>query len=181
MDVAVKKWTWEDIKDFPESAGRTEIVDGELIVSPVASAKHQRVSTLLGARIAPFVVGRDLGEFFSCPVHLILDEHVNYEPDLSFFAKGRLRDLRVAAIHGAPDLILEVISKSNRQHDTETKFLDYERYGVREYWLVDRYARWIEVWYLERGKYRLLGRFGAGERVVTRVLEGLELDPAQVF
>ena len=181
MGVAVKKWTWEDIKDFPESAGRTEIVDGELIVSPVASAKHQRVSTLLGAHITPFVVGRDLGEFFSSPVHLILDEHVNYEPDLSFFAKGKLEDLDTAAVRVVPDLVIEILSKSNRSHDTETKFLDYERYGVKEYWLVDRYAKWIEVWYLEGGKYRLLGRFGPGQQVVTRVLEGLELDPAQVF
>ena len=34
MPTAVHKLSWEDIKDLPETAGRTEIVDGELIVSP---------------------------------------------------------------------------------------------------------------------------------------------------
>ena len=165
MSVAVKKLTWEDIQDFPEYHGRTEIVDGQLVMSPLPAPLHQLISQRLGEAIAPFVQSRDLGVFFSLPVHVILDEHVHYEPDLSFLAKGRLRDLRVAAIHGAPDLILEVISESNRKHDTVTKFQDYERYGVREYWLVDPAARVIEVWHREGGKYGSLGRFGAGERV----------------
>ncbi len=34
MSVAAKKLTWDDIKDWPEDAGRTEIVDGELVISP---------------------------------------------------------------------------------------------------------------------------------------------------
>ena len=33
MSVAAKKLTWDDIKDWPEDAGRTEIVDGELVMS----------------------------------------------------------------------------------------------------------------------------------------------------
>jgi hypothetical protein len=39
----------------------------------------------------------------------------------------------------------------------------------------------MEVWSLESGKYVSLGRFTQGQRVVTRVLDGIELDPAQVF
>jgi Uma2 family endonuclease len=131
MDVAVKKWTWEDIKGWPEYHGRTEIVDGELIVSPVASVKHQKTCKRLGRAIDPFVVGRGLGEFFDRPVHIILAEHVNYEPDCSFFARGREPEAD-AAYDGAPDLIIEVLSRSNREHDTVIKFRDYEHYGVRE-------------------------------------------------
>lgn len=181
MDVAVKKLTWEDIKDYPEYHGRTEIVDGELVVSPVPSRKHQWSCQNLALVVVPFLRSRDLGRFYSLPVHVILDDHVNYEPDCCFIAKGRLQDEESAAYEGPPDLIVEVISASNRRPDTETKFRHYERYGVREYWLVDRYAKWIEVWFLEGGKYWSLGRFTPGQRVVTRVLEGLELDPAQVL
>jgi len=180
MGVAAKKLTWEDIKDWPEHHGRTEIVDGHLVMSPVASPDHQWACSNLGALVLPFVRERDLGYFFSSPIHVILDEHVHYEPDLSFVAKGRMADRR-APFRGAPDLVIEVLSPSNREHDTITKFRDYERYGVREYWLVDVDARWIEVWFLEAAKYRSLGRFAPGQRVVTRVLNGLDLDPAQVF
>jgi Uma2 family endonuclease len=122
-----------------------------------------------------------LGEFYCLPVHIILDEHLNYEPDACFIAKPRLGDLDESVFEGAPDLVVEVLSPCNRDHDTKTKFRDYERYGVREYGLLDPEARWIEVWHLEAGEYRLLGRFGPGQRVVTRVLAGLDLDPARVF
>jgi len=53
MDVAFRKLSWEDIKDYPEYHGRTEIVDGELFVSPVPSRKHQWTSQKLGAAIGP--------------------------------------------------------------------------------------------------------------------------------
>ena len=60
MSVVAKKLTWNDIKDFPESHGRTEIVDGELVISPTPGLSHQRICTLLGANISPFVAEHDL-------------------------------------------------------------------------------------------------------------------------
>ena len=36
-------------------------------------------------------------------------------------------------IEGPPDLIIEVISESNRTHDTVVKYSDYELHGVGEY------------------------------------------------
>ncbi|MBI3697440.1 MAG: Uma2 family endonuclease [Acidobacteria bacterium] len=181
MSTAVKKLTWDDIKDWPESHGRTEIVDGELIMSPVPGGPHQRACTRLGMRIGPFIDKRKLGEFFSSPMHVILAKHVEYEPDLCFIVRKRLRILTGPTIDGPPDLIIEVISESNRKHDTVTKFRDYERHGVREYWLADPEARTIQVFLLEHGRYQSLGTFGPGTPVTTRVLEGLALDPADIF
>ena len=55
MGIAVKRLSWEDIKDLPESAGRTEIVDGELVVSPTPASRHQRICTLLGLSLGGLV------------------------------------------------------------------------------------------------------------------------------
>jgi Uma2 family endonuclease len=181
MSVAVKKLTWDDIKDWPESPGRTELVDGRLVMSPVPSMKHQRISDRLSWKLGPFVQRRDLGWFYGHPIHIVLDEHVHYEPDLCFIRKGRVVDPDGVKFHGPPDLIIEVISESNREHDTVTKFGDYARYGVREYWLADPATNEIQVWALESGQYAAVGTFGRGQRVTSRVLDGLKLDPAQVF
>ena len=182
MSVMVKKLTWDDIKDWPEHHGRTEIVDGELVMSPVPLRRHQKICMRLGARIEAFVEQTDLGEFYSLPVHVILAEDVNYEPDLCFIAKNRLHLLQdPASVDGPPDLIIEVISESNRTHDTVVKFRDYERYGVREYWIVDPREEHIRVYFLDGGKYASLGVFGRGDRVQSRVLAGLDLDPAGIF
>lgn len=179
-EEVAKKLTWEDIKDLPEE-GKTELVEGKLVMSPTAGYPHQRIGTKLTLAIGPFVVGNDLGEFLGRDVHVIFDEHNHFEPDLCFIAKDRLGIIQGPTLNGPPDLIIEIISESNRRHDTQLKFGYYERYGVREYWLVDPHEESIAVYVLSAGRYELLGEFRAGEIVQTRVLAGLELDPARVF
>lgn len=181
MSVAVRNLTWDDLKDLPEDAGRTEIVDGDLVVSPTPSYYHQRIATALTAAIYPFVKQKALGEFFGSAVHIVLAEHVNFEPDLCFLATQNLHRLQSPVIAWPPDLVIEIISEGNRTHDTVVKFQNYERYGVAEYWVVDPRDQRINVWSLRQGGYVSLGAFGPGERLQTRVLTGLELDPAEIF
>ena len=181
MSVAAAKLTWHDIKDLPEDAGRTEIVNGELVLSPTPASRHQRICTLLGAEIVPFIRKRDLGWMFASPMHTILAVHVHYEPDLCFIRKNRLSIVKEKFIDGPPDLAIEVISESNRTHDTVVKFNDYARYGIEEYWLVDPREEEISSWFLSGGKYELLGRARRGERVTTRVFEELDLNPDDVL
>lgn len=118
---------------------------------------------------------------FSSPVHVILDEHVHYEPDLCFVAGNRLAIIEESFISGAPDLIIEVISESNRSHDTVVKFNDYQRYGVKEYWLVDPRENHIRVFTLDGSAYQTLGVFAPGDRLQSRIFTGIELDPASVL
>ena len=182
MSTTVRRLRWEDIKDLPESgASRTELVDGELVVSPTASSRHQRICTQLGLEIGLFLRTHKLGDLFSSPVHVVLDEHVHYEPDLCFVANGRRGLIGENYISGPPDLIVEVISESNRSHDTVVKFNDYQRYGVREYWLVDPRENYIRVFTLEGSTYQALGIFAPGDRVRSLIFAGLDLDPASVL
>ena len=78
-------------------------------------------------------------------------------------------------------MAIEVISESNRTHDTVVKFNDYARYGVEEYWLVDPREEEISTWTLSGGTYELMGRARRVDRVASRVLDGLDLDPANVL
>jgi Uma2 family endonuclease len=135
----------------------------------------------LGIELASFVTSRRLGEFFSHPVHVILDEHVHYEPDLCFVAKERVGIIEELYINGPPDLAIEVISESNRSHDTVVKFNDYQRYGVKEYWLVDPRENHIRVFALVESAYELVGVHIPGDRVQSRILAGLSLDPASIL
>lgn len=98
-----------------------------------------------------------------------------------FYAKERKLEAEGAYVEGPPDLVIEVISESNRSHDTVVKYRDYERYGVREYWLVDPREQHIRVYGWEGGRFVLSGVFGPGDKVSTRIFEGLSLDPAGIF
>ena len=182
MSVTVRRLTWDDIKDLPESgARRTELVDGELVVSPAASIRHQDICGRLADHLGRFVKQQRLGRLFSHPVHVILDEHVHYEPDLCFVRGDRAGIIEELYINGPPDLAIEVISESNRSHDTVVKFNDYQRYGVKEYWLVDPRENHIRVFTLEESAYQLLAVFAPGDRVQSRMFAGLELDPASIL
>lgn len=181
MPVDLKKLTWSDIEGLPETHGRTELADGELVVTPIPSRNHQRICARLGRAVQDFVDSSGLGEFFMHPVHVVLSEHVHYEPDLCLIGKGRDTDPDGVCYEGIPDLIIEVISESNRSHDTVVKFRDYERFGVGEYWLVDPRDKHIRIFVLEGGRYQPLGVFTAGENIRSRTLRGFQLDPATIF
>lgn len=58
-------------------------------------------------------------------------------------------------IHGAPDLIVEVLLPSTAKNDRGYKKDLYEQSGVKEYWIVDPAMRSIEAYLLEDGKYSL--------------------------
>ena len=181
MSVAAKKLTWDDIKDWPESAGRTEIVDGELVTAPCPAVRHQIICSHLGYELFTFVMNRGLGHIFTNAIHVIFDDHFQYEPDMCFIRQSRGEIIGERYISGPPDLIVEVISESNRTHDTVVKFGDYAKYGVCEYWLVDPREETISTWILDGDSYVLLDRSGRGDAVVSRVLPGLSLDPGTVF
>ncbi len=68
--------------------------------------------------------------------------------------------IRPDGIHGAPDLVVEVLSPSTAKHDRGYKKDLYERSGVRDYWIVEPNMRSIEVYLLSDGRYRLDGYYG---------------------
>ena len=58
-------------------------------------------------------------------------------------------------IHGAPDLVVEVLSPSTMMHDRGPKMRHYAAAGVREYWLVQPMEKTIEVYLNHDGTFEL--------------------------
>ena len=75
----------------------------------------------------------------------------------------------------------EVTSPGSRRRDRIDKRDLYEQHGVREYWLIDPEAGTVEVLHLESGSYRLIGRWHAGERASSRLLQGFEVPVSALF
>jgi Uma2 family endonuclease len=82
-------------------------------------------------------------------------------------------------VYGAPDLAVEIISPSSRQYDSVEKLVNYGRYGVQEYWLVDPIAREVTLYGNVRGQ---LVAIPAQDGVLrSRLLPGFWLRTAWVF
>ena len=181
MSVAARPLTWDDVKDWPEDPRRRfELVHGEIVMSPSANASLAWICSDLQFELTKFVKERALGVIFGSPIDVILAPDLVYVPDLCFVSQGRIEIIR-DQIQGAPDLMIEVISESNRTHDTVVKFRDYAEHGAREYWLVDPREREISTWRGVDRRFELIERASPGGRVGTEVLAGLELDPALLF
>ena len=179
--VAARAYTWDDIKDWPETAERTEIVHGDLIVSPTPSDPHAGANNELGRVLSTYVKENNLGRMYIAPRDIVLAPDVVYEPDLCFVHRDRVNIIELSNIAGPPDLVVEIISESNRSHDTVVKFADYARYGVKEYWLVDLRESTVSTYELVASEYQLLKHATGDDPLVTRVFRGLDLRAAAVF
>jgi Uma2 family endonuclease len=83
-------------------------------------------------------------------------------------------------VKGAPDMIIEILSSSNRRHDTVTKLRLYRQAGVREYWIVDPVIKTVQAYILENGKYIVSG-YSDGDIIPVHVLDGCEINAADIF
>lgn len=79
------------------------------------------------------------------------------------------------------DLVVEVISPSNRAHDIDIKRAEYAAAGIPEYWLIDPDEKDVTVRVLRGGKYTALGEFGPGQIASSGLLDGFVIDVAELF
>jgi len=175
-------WTYQDYLDLPDDGYRYEIIGGELYMSPAPSPQHQRILAELLFALQLFVKTHKLGAVLPAPCDVLLEAGgTPVEPDILFIAQERSHIITLKNIQGPPDLIIEILSSSNPEHDRERKFKLYQDSGVAEYWLVDPEARAIEVFVLDQGQYQLLGRFESGQRAISKGLAGFEVGVNEVM
>lgn len=176
------RYTYEDYRQLPDDGKRYEVLDGELVVSPAPSPRHQRVLTRLAYYLHGHVqVERRRGEVFVAPLDVILANDSVVQPDLLFVAEERRGALSARGLEGSPDLAIELLSPSTRLRDRTRKRELYARYGVRELWLVDPDQSTLEVLELAKGELAPARAFTAQDTLTSRVLPDLRLDLAAVF
>lgn len=176
-------WTYEDYRQLPEDGWRYEVIGGVLHMTPAPSPNHQLILRNLSLALGAFLKDTHLGEFIFSPIDVLLpnDLATPVQPDLIFLRKNRLDLIKREGIHGAPDLVAEILSPSNWIVDRREKFRLYSQAGVEEYWILDPEARTLEVFVLRGSSYELLGSFGSGEAARSEVLQGFEPSVDEIF
>jgi len=114
-----------------------EVVENTLYMATSRSLIHQKLSGELCRIIANHVVENDLGELNAAPMDVYLDDTNAYQPDIVFVLKENEEILHQEGIVGTPDLIIEILSPRNKNHDLVKKKAVYEKCGVKEFFAVD--------------------------------------------
>jgi Uma2 family endonuclease len=176
-----RKLTYEDYVLIPEDGQRHEILDGEHYVTPSPFVRHQLISSNLHSLLGPFIRGRRLGTLLAAPMDVLLAPHDIAQPDLLFISNERAGIIAEKNVQGAPDLVIEILSKSTRRRDERLKPERYGRCGVLEYWIVDPNRKGTKVYRCEGGRLSLVAELSAEDVLTTPLLPGLEIPLAEIF
>lgn len=153
------KTIMEVYKMLPEGT-LAEIINGSIHRSPAPTPQHQTITREITFAILNYLKLNNIGgQILFAPCDVFLDEHLNaVQPDIIFISPEKESIIKKDAIHGIPDVIIEVLSPGNSNHDLITKRGLYERFGVREYWIVTPETKETLGFELKDGTYKEFGR-----------------------
>lgn len=173
------KWqyTVADFEVLPEWV-RAELIDGEIFVKMTSPLTiHQDILAGLFFQIEAYLQkkqGKCHVYFAPFGVRPKKDIYNYVEPDITLICDDE--KMKERGCHGAPDLVIEVVSPSNRKHDYVRKLALYHEAGVREYWIVDPKHEQVTVYDWEKSNSPTLYPFS--ERIKVGVYDDLYLDLA---
>ena len=147
MATQEKLMTAEELLLLPDDDMRYELVRGELIKMPPAGARHEGIAAQVMLRVGPFVATRGLGRVFGSPgFRLERNPDTVRAPDFAFVSTDRLPEGGIpdGYLDFAPDLVVEVISPSDRAGDVQEKIGEWLAAGARLLWAF--YPKTRSVW-----------------------------------
>lgn len=154
---APPRLTYEEFLQWDGENQHVEWVDGEVIEMSPVSKDHVFIVRFLVSLFQLFIESReDRGQICFDPFQMKTGPNLpGRAPDLLYVAPENLHRLKPTYLDGPADLVVEVVSPDDPRRDRVEKFREYERGGVREYWLIDPQKR-EAIFYLlgEEGRYR---------------------------
>ncbi|MFN8375217.1 MAG: Uma2 family endonuclease [Anaerolineae bacterium] len=160
VDATRIRMTAQEFFELPETNTPTELLEGDIIVSPSPVPLHQRIIGLIYTLLTKLIPN---GEVFFAPIDVYFDEDNVPQPDVVWVAAESKCIVGEKRLIGPPDLIVEVFSPGTVRTDKKKKFRLYQKYGVREYWMVDPVEQYVEVWQHDGEKFIPAGVFEIGD------------------
>ena len=175
-----KKYTLDDYYALPDEQ-RVELIDGVFYDMGVPSTYHQIIGMELGFRLKSFIKekgGSCIPLASPVDVQLDCDNKTMVQPDVLVLCDRS--KLIKRCIYGAPDFIIEVLSKSTKRKDSTIKLSKYIQAGVREFWLVDIEKERVLVYFFESDDYPTI--YGRDDEIPVGIFDGeLKIPMAEVF
>src|SRR5262249_18941471 len=149
---------------------RAELLDGVMYVHSPASMEHDDQGNFIRTLMRLYARHRRLGKVYGPDSLVRLRTGRKLAPDAYFVAKARLPRAKQKVFPGSPDLVVEILSPSNRDFDLEDKRPAYQAAGVSEIWIIDPDQQELSI---DRKTVRRYGTVveSSGE-ITSRVLSG---------
>lgn len=172
------KWTFEE---------QVELIKGKIFkMSPAPKRVHQKISIDIASKLYNYLKGKPC-QVYDAPFDVRLpvkskkndDITTVVQPDICVICDpSKLDD---AGCIGAPDIIIEILSKGNNKKELQNKYEVYEESGVKEYWVVSPDEQTLLIYTLVDNQYRASRLFTRGDEIKTPILPGFVLALDDVF
>ncbi len=181
-----KRYTYADYYSWWDD-NRRELYDGFVKLIPPVNTYHQKIS---GALLMSFFELQKNGcQVYMAPFDVRFPENGKKEdiniynvvqPDMSVFCSNDKIDERGGI--GAPDFVIEISSRNTRKKDETDKFLLYEKFGVKEYWIANPTDQNIRVFLLNTdNKFVLQETYVEGESLSPSMFPDLVIEINDIF
>lgn len=177
-----KLLTYDDyVALTPPDSGNYELHHGKLVYMASPTPDHQDVVTELCARMRLFASSRKLGKVFAAPLDVVFTPTDILQPDILFIATEHLHIIGDKKIEGAPDLVVEVLSDSNKPREQRYKKEIYETHGVREYWMINPEKDSVTIFVNTSGELVAAGVFKKNDVVSSEILPGFSIRVSEIL
>lgn len=164
---------------------RYEVIDGYIFyMSPFPSVKHQRISVKISTEFDNYLRKKDCDVIPEIDVSLEGADDTTkmkewFRPDISIICdQDKIKENHIA---GAPDLIVEILSKSTAKADKMIKFNRYQAAGVKEYWIVDPAHETVDIYLLQDGYFVHNGTYISEETIRVSIFDDFSIDLKNIF
>jgi Uma2 family endonuclease len=182
MQIAEKrKYTDEDYMMLEEGAP-FQLINYDLVMSPSPTTFHQNILLQFILTISSYLNSTNKQGYLAfAPLDVRFDEGNVFQPDIIYITAERKAELVKDRIEGAPDLVIEALSPSTAYYDMRHKMKIYQKYGVKEYIIVDPIEQSIELYTLINGVYVLNQTAQKSEMLSSVLLPGLTFELKKIF
>ncbi|WP_419802314.1 Uma2 family endonuclease [Mucilaginibacter sp.] len=182
MHIAEQKKYTEADYNLLEEGAPFQLINGDLIMSPAPTSYHQILSGRFYYLIQTYIEKtNNNGICLYSPIDVRLDEENTFQPDLIYISAERKTELLQNRIMGAPDLVIEILSPSTAYYDLKQKKDVYERFGVKEYLIIDPIKKDAEDYFLENEEFMLKQKEKQNGTITLSTLPGLQIDLQKLF
>jgi Uma2 family endonuclease len=166
---------------IPVGAPNYQLIEGDLVTAPSPGSYHQDILLNLATLFRDYLRKHPIGKIYVAPLDTYLSDINVYQPDLLFIRKENLGIIEEHGIEGAPDLAIEILSKSSAKYDLGTKRSVYARTGVEALWIIDPAKRTLSLYRLTENADTPAATYRAKQKFTSDMLPGLTIDLAAVF
>lgn len=171
------------LETLPDDNNRYELIAGELFVSCAPGLPHQLALQKLQVALAKYLETSPIG-IVAPGAGAVFSDYDSVVPDIVFVLNERWQKIVANdRFIAAPNLVIEVVSlgKENRNRDFKAKRGLYAKYGVEEYWIVDREKRLITIFRSRDEKLEETVTLHDVDQLTSALLPGFSLDVGSVF